>query len=290
MNKYLTLLAYASALILPVTCHPLQSTDAALRTRNILSKREEPTTGDDLPDTEPHPNQLDQVETAFADAILLAQHAHDSIDDDETIFSNYFHEGDRAGVKNVFSAIIGSSSLFGNYDGSHLLGNIHVQTTDTEGSCSDQTLAYTNDGKTEHPYIVLCPNAFKKKAISDLNGADHEKADGAVHYIDCDTLKANGHVSYLMNALGATLIHEYTHYDGLTEHIFGGPIIDQDDGYGPYNVYGRLDKGLSPFNADSYMYYAVHSYFNHECDFEFGAPRDGIDNIDPDCGGMDCDS
>ena len=291
MNKHLTLLALASALILPATCHPLQSTDAALRTLNILSKRAEPNTGDDLPDTDTHPNQLDQVETAFADALLLAQHAHDNIDNDDTIFSNYFDEGDRAGVKNVFGAIIGSPSLLlHHYDGSDLLGNILVQTTDTENSCSEQTLAYTNDGKTDHPYIVLCPNAFKKKAITDLNGADHEDADGAGHYIDCDTLKANGHVSYLMNSLGATLLHEYTHYDDLTEHVFGASIIDQDDGYGPYNVYGKLDHAFSPFNADSYLYYAVHSYFNDECDFEFGKPRDGVDNSDPDCGGMDCDS
>ena len=76
----------------------------------------------------------------------------------------------------------------------------------------------------------------------------------------------------------------------MTKHIFGASIIDDDDGYGPVNVYEKLDKGLTPFNADSYMYYAVHSYFNDECDFEFQTPRDGTDNVDPDCGGMECDN
>lgn len=291
MNKYLTLLAFASALILPATSHPLQSTDAALRTRNILSKRGEPTTGDDLPDTEPHPNQLDQVETAFADAILLAQHAYENIDDDNTIFPNYFGLRSRNGVKKVFGAIIGSSSLLGNYDGSELLGNIHVQTTDSSDLCSTGTLAYTTTD-TVGQHIVLCPDAFKKKAIGKLNGADPTKPGDASHFIDCNTLKANGHVSYLMNALGATLVHEYTHYDELTKDIFQGkPIIDQDNGYGPYNVYGRLNKNTAAFlNADSYMYYAVHSYFNKACDFEFEAPRTGTDDVDPDCGGTVCAS
>ena len=291
MNKYLTLLAFASALILPATSHPLQSTDAALRTRSILSKRGEPTTGDDLPDIEPHPSQLDQVETAFADAILLAQHAYENIDKDTTIFPNYFALRSRNGVKKVFSAIIGSSSLLGNYDGSEQLGNIHVQTTDSSGLCSSGTLAYTTDD-TVGQHIVLCPDAFKKKAIGKLNGADPSKSSDARHFIDCDTLTQNGHVSYLMNALGATLLHEYTHYDELTKHIFQAkPIVDQDDGYGPYNVYGRLNKNTQAYlNADSYMYYAVHSYFADKCGFDFQAPRSGTDDVDPDCGGTVCAS
>ncbi|CAF9915984.1 MAG: hypothetical protein HETSPECPRED_002704 [Heterodermia speciosa] len=279
------------ALFLPAFCLPAQSTDAALQARNVLAKRTNPDTGDDLPDSDDHPNHLDQVETAFNDALELASYVLDNIDKDTTIFPNYFDEGDRAGVKNVYAAILGTTSIPENpTTGNDLLGNLLVQTTDTDGLCTDQELAYSNDEDPENPFIVLCPNAFKKKAVTSLNGAENpaDNPDDAKHYILCDDLKINGHVSYLMNSLGSTLLHEYTHYDGLVESIFGAPIIDQDNGYGPVNVYNNLDKGLSPFNADSYMYYALHTLWNELCSFEFDPPRAGTDDADPDCGNTVC--
>ena len=186
--------------------------DASGTARDMLSKRAEPTTGDDLPDTDNHPNQLDQVETAFNDALELASYVMNQIDTDTTIFPNYFDEGDRAGVKNVFSAILGTGDPNAPV-GNDLLGNLHVQTTDTNNLCGGSTLAYTNGHDTDSPYIVLCPNAFKKKAVTALKGADNpaDNPDDAKWYIGCDELAANGHVSYLMNSLGATLLHEYTY-------------------------------------------------------------------------------
>lgn len=279
------------SLCLPAFGLPSQTIDPGLRVRGPLTKRTEPDTGDDLPDTPDHPNQLDQVETAFNDALELASYVLSSIDKDTDIFPNYFDDGDRAGVKNVFAAILGTISIPETpTTGNDLLGNIIVQTTDTDGLCADQELAYSNDEDPEKPFIVLCPNAFKKKAVTSLNGAENpaDNPDDAAHYILCDDLKINGHVSYLMNSLGSTLLHEYTHYDGLVESIFGAPIIDQDDGYGPVNVYNKLDKGLAPFNADSYMYYALHSLWSTICTFDFDAPRAGTDDVDPDCGGSIC--
>ena len=178
---------------------------------NILSKRAEPTTGDDLPDTGNHPNKLDQVETAFNDALELASYVNMFIDTDTTIFPNYFNEGDRPGVKNVFTAILGTGDPNAP-SGNDLLGKLHVQTTDTNNLCDGRTLAYTNGHDTDNPYIVLCPTAFNKKAVTSLNGADNpaDNPDDAKWYVDCDELNANGHVSYLMNSLGATLLHEYT--------------------------------------------------------------------------------
>ena len=35
--------------------------------------------------------------------------------------------------------------------------------------------------------------------------------------------------------------------------------------------------------------YALHSYWNDRSDFEFGAPRAGIDDEDSDCGGVICE-
>ncbi len=39
--------------------------------RHFLLERSDPNTGADLPDTGSHPNQLDQVESAFAHTLLI---------------------------------------------------------------------------------------------------------------------------------------------------------------------------------------------------------------------------
>ena len=53
-----------------------------------LVRRGEPGTGDDdFPDDPPHPNKLDQVETAFNDAIELTSYVLSNIDGDNTIFN-----------------------------------------------------------------------------------------------------------------------------------------------------------------------------------------------------------
>lgn len=216
MVHFRLLLACASLLLstsFSAPWAPSREREGTLIARNLLSKRTEPNTGDDLPDTPNHPNQLDQVETAFNDALELASYALNGIDTDTTIFPHYFLEGDRAGVKNVFVAILGTTEIPENpTTGNDLLGSLLVQTTDTNVECNEDTLAYTNGQDTDRPYIVLCPNAFKKKAVTALNGAPDpaDNPDDAQYYINCEELAANGHVSYLMNSLGATLLHEYT--------------------------------------------------------------------------------
>lgn len=192
---------------------PSYSPNTPVLIRNVLSKRAEPTTGDDLPDTPNHPNQLDQVETGFHDAIEIAALVIQNIDTDTAIFPHYFNEGDRAGVKNVFAAILGSTSVPDTpTDGNALLGNIHVQTTDPRNFCElGDVLGYMDQHETPNPFIVLCPNVFKKKAFTALKGADNpaDNPDDAKWYANCDEIRANGHVSYLFNTLGATLLHEY---------------------------------------------------------------------------------
>lgn len=215
MRGSLPLLASASVLLSTAFAFPHPHSDADVVARNILSKRTEPDTGEDLPDTDEHPNHLDQVETAFNDALELASYVLNVIDTDSTIFPHYFDEGDRAGVKNVYAAILGTTSTpEGPTTGNDLLGNLLVQTTDTSNLCGDGlTLAYTTGHDTDHPFIVLCPNAFNKKAVTSLKGAENpaDNPDDAKHYIQCEDLQAQGaFVSYKMNSLGATLLHEYT--------------------------------------------------------------------------------
>ena len=125
-----------------------------------------------------------------------------------------------------------------------------------------------------------------------LKGTDPFEDANEKWYMTCGQL--NGHVSYLMNILGATFLHEYLHFDGLVQSVFGAPIIDQADanevsiGYGPVQVYDNLSKDLAPFNADSYTYYALNIFWNFLCSTTFEAPRAGIDDADPDCGGETC--
>ncbi len=301
MSRVVVLCLLAISFIANISAAPLStSPNPAVTAHNALRKRAEPGTGDDdFPDTEPHPNRLDQVETAFSDAFELAAYVLNSIDDDIDIFPHYFNGGDRAGVKNVFLAIFGTTTIPENPSvGNDLLANIHIQREDTEGQCKDpRTLAYMHDGETKKPTIVLCDTAFKKKAVTKLKGADPQNdEDKKKWYMTCEPLEENGHVSYLMNTLGATLLHEYLHFDGLVESVFGAPIIDQADpsgkpiGYGPVQVYDSLSKDLAPFNADSYTYYALHNLWNVLCQKDFKAPRAGTDDADPDCGGKVCKS
>lgn len=212
MPRLVSWLAYASLLLSPAICAPF-SPNAPVVARNILAKRTEPNTGDDLPDTEPHPNNLDKVEAAFNDALELASYALDNLSkDDNTILTHYFNEGDKDKVKSVFQAVIGPTNTGANPGtGNDLLGNILVQTQDPDGKCNGGTLAYMDNYNTDEPFIVLCPIAFNKKGVTAIKGAENP-ADNPVDakfYIHCDDLKTNGHVSYLFNSLGATLLHEY---------------------------------------------------------------------------------
>ena len=263
---------------------------------SYLSKRGEPQTPDtEYPDTETHPNHLDQLEAAIQDAFELCDYVLTTpghgIDSDSPIFTKYFDEGDRAGVKSVFQTIQPSSGV-----GNDLLDNIFLQNEDPDGKCDDRTLA-ASYLEGDDPFIVTCPSLFNKKAVTPLKGA--ESNDG--HYIACDELLSGdgntgtGAVSYKMNSLGMTLLHEYTHYDAMLETIFGAPIIDQADangepiGYGPVQV-RALDKKLAPFNADSYAYYASEVLWSIICVADFTDPSAGVDDADPNCSSSPCEA
>jgi len=77
------------------------------------------------------------------------------------------------------------------------------------------------------------------------------------------------------------------HMDKMIQASFGSIIDDpnKNPGYGPVNVYDRLAKDQARINADSYAYYASHVLWSTICGHDFAAPRPGIDDNDPDCGG-----
>ena len=209
MVRISSISAWAILLFSPAFCAPF-SPNPPVITRNVLAKRAEPATGDDFPDIGPRPTSLDKVEGAFNDAIELAAYALTQLaQDDNTILKHYFKEADKDKVKSVFQTLVGTSNTPKNpATGNEKLGNIFVQTVDAQNACSDgRTLAYMEDHNTDKPFIVLCPRAFSKKGVTAINGADPDK--DSRYYLNCTDLVANGHVSYLMNSLGATLLHEY---------------------------------------------------------------------------------
>ena len=205
------LILLGSLLLSPGQCAPSsQSVSGAHISKSRLMKRGEPATSDsDLPDSPNHPNQLDKVETAFFDALTLVDCVlRFGFTMDEDIFLKYFAERDREMVKEVFLAVGTSDGILppDRVTGNDLLDEILVQTTDDQGICAGPTLAYFQN--QAEPFIVLCPVAFEKKAVSALKGADPEDPVAEERfYITCDDL--GNTVSYLMNSLGATLLHEY---------------------------------------------------------------------------------
>ena len=149
------------------------------------------------------------METAFNDALELADYVvRRGFDNDPDIFTKYFDEGDRAKVREVFVTIgsNGKELPETGATGNDLLDKLLVQTTDDDQFCDTGVLSYLINKKTK-PYIVLCPAAFNKLATTQLKGADAQTDDGRKYYATCEKLGDN--VSYRMNTLGATLLHEY---------------------------------------------------------------------------------
>ncbi|KAJ4420470.1 hypothetical protein N0V82_004347 [Gnomoniopsis sp. IMI 355080] len=297
IHSYMSLGTFLLGLVLASPHDSLHNPQQGRTISSILSKRGEPQTPEtEYPDTEPHPNQLDQLETAIQDAFELCDYVltsvGDGIDSDSPIFTKYFDEADRAGVKKVFQTISPSAGV-----GNDLLDNILLQKEDPDGRCDDRTLA-ASYLEGDDPFIVTCPSLFNKKAVTELKGTE---AGDDTHYVLCDDLLSGGDftgtgaVSYKMNSLGMTLLHEYTHYDAMLQDIFGGPIIDQEDangepiGYGPVQV-RALDKALAPFNADSYAYYASEVLWTVLCQHDFADPTAGVDDEDPNCADSPCEA
>ncbi|KAI4271154.1 MAG: hypothetical protein LQ337_006209 [Flavoplaca oasis] len=252
-------------------------------------RRAEPFVAADVLDSANHPSPRDRVSGAIYDALQLVIVALDKIDNDNTIFPNYFSRRDREKVKAVYQAIAGPCNT-----GNVMLSDLTLTTQEEpDEECDVDTLAYLYPPSGEQARITLCPNFFKKKAFTMVKGAPNPD-DDPDHYVRCEELRADGHVSYHMETMGAVLLHEYTHFNRITKSIFSKRILDQEssDGklaYGAYRVYNELNKNLlSRVNADSYTYYAMELFWTEFCNFQFLAPRKGIDDDDSACGGSVC--
>ncbi|KAL8992623.1 MAG: hypothetical protein Q9169_006955 [Polycauliona sp. 2 TL-2023] len=252
-------------------------------------RRAEPQLAADILDSAVHPSPRDRVNGAIYDALQLVLVALDKIDNDNTIFPNYFSRRDRVKVKAVFQAIAGPCNT-----GNVMLSQLTIRTTDEKKLCSGgDTFAYLYPNDADQPFLTICPLFFKKKHFTMVKGARDPENDPD-HYVRCQEIQANGHVSYVMETMGATLLHEYTHFDKLIKPVYSKSILDQslDDGtqaYGSFYVYNNLNKNIKArVNADSYTYYALELFWTEVCQTNFLPPRENIDDIDPDCGGTPC--
>ncbi|KAL9579089.1 MAG: hypothetical protein Q9212_005311 [Teloschistes hypoglaucus] len=245
---------------------------------------------EDIDDSTPHPNQHDQVETAIVDALQLALVTLELIDNDRDVYPHYFARSDREKVKEVFRRVAGPCST-----GNVLLSNIHIQTTDTNPpGCDEWILARIVKRDGHSPVIILCgPQVWRKKAFTVLPGAGFAENNPA-RYLDCQQVWGeNGRISWRMETLGAVLLHEYFHFNDLTQSVYGRDILDQvlpngDGAYGVEAVYDNLNKNiLARINADSYTQYALHLFWRELCGVEYQAPL-MPDAMDVDCGGQPC--
>jgi len=210
-------LLISDVLGLPTSKSSITALSLPTSLKHHIRVRAEPNTGDeDLnPDEEPHPNKLDKVERAFFDAFELASYATNVIDDPnrQGIFTKYFNEEDRANVRKVFATIWTQpedQNAPAADGGSSFLGEIMVQQTDSRNLCGDPRLmAYLDQNKAPNDVaLVLCPRAFNKKGVTAIEGQDPQGPGFENHYLTCDAIGDN--VSFRMNSLGMTLLHEYT--------------------------------------------------------------------------------
>lgn len=91
------------------------------------------------------------------------------IDSDSPIFSHYFHEGDRAKVKDVFLKLAGNPANEQELipDGATELGQITFQGIDTPNAGADDpaceqpgTHMYMEYYETDGPVVVVCEDAW----------------------------------------------------------------------------------------------------------------------------------
>lgn len=225
-------------------------------------------------------------------------------------FYRYFSEEHARDVFNVFSYVLGRRG-YGpdevtqpDWPLSILYGS-QRSVWDRVGNCVAKpgfVCWFSNWGRypSGAPYMVLCPQLFTRYPRPLLGW-------------DCDHVPeaANGAII----TIGTMMLHEITHWNALTlkaapqiplrvadyGYALGGVRVPNDgmppDGYGPYNAMmlnrnrgrGRgTDK--QPYQiADSFMWFALESYWSDTCKREFKDPpnpnapqtaRDAVQNLD----------
>ncbi|KAK4544580.1 hypothetical protein LTR36_004152 [Oleoguttula mirabilis] len=239
---------------------------------------------------------IQQLTDAFSDALELASYAVTDLDDD--IFQKYFDEADQTTVLSVFDNILGNPA-----DESSPIGNAKLtQITVTSDYIDDDFPNYVCDGATfaairnelaDNPTIVICPSAFGHGGNGKSYG--DESSNNFVDAITCEYFtQASTRVSWMMETLGAILLHEYTHFQSLVDPALADPTTDYEgengdpESVGPYSA-RNLDHGLAVTNADSYTWMATENLWSVICKNEgpYDDPTED-DAVDSNCGDETC--
>jgi hypothetical protein len=148
-----------------------------------------------------------------------------------------------------------------------------------EKTCDGKTLAELRNPESYYPNMVLCPIAFLQGGI----GKSYGIIPFRIHAVKCSNFDKR--VSWKMDTLGATLLHEYTHFKMLVVPPLGAQTLDP--AYGAYNS-RNLDKVQATNNADSFAWAAIENFWSIICnnrDFEDPVYNDAVD---PNCGMKIC--
>lgn len=175
-----------------------------------------------------------QIKAALPDAIDLATRVQQDYDSYKDVWSKYFPESDHATVQKVFQNIVSDPSSPG--EGSDVVALCRISGFDFStinpsvgecGGASAYTFNWPSDSVTDEmptgsSYTYFCPEAYKETArYSDIT---------------CDQLTDT--LNDGMDFLGATLMHEWLHNDGIGKAATGTHITDVngDKGYGELSL------------------------------------------------------
>lgn len=143
--------------------------------------------------------------------------------------------------------------------------------------CDGYTMAELRDWWSDNPKMIICDGA-------GLNHGGIRKGYTNVKAIDCGSL--DHEVSWKMDTLGATILHELTHWHKLVVPPLKKETDDEDNYYGCKGA-RDLPKAQSTNVADQYNWFATELLWTMSCGKDYANPTDKSAD-DPNCHGHVC--
>ncbi|KAL8740836.1 MAG: hypothetical protein Q9190_006502 [Brigantiaea leucoxantha] len=243
--------------------------------KHPLSKRTLPPL-DAFPNDEESQKRRTALSEALSDTLLLAQQVSLSYPGDDgsgsyaDIWGKYFPPADHEKVKGVWDKIMSDPNNPG--QGEHILRtavivgfdimkaqlNVELCTPGVEAYTNPFPIGFDNRLPNTATFTFFCDPAF---TLPDRYG-------------DLSCAKVGDTVSSKMEFLGASILHEWMHNDGVGKAGTGGDHIgdyktpeDVSAGYGPYKtrqlLINKPDQCIK--NADSFVYLALEILWTKAC-------------------------
>ncbi|KAJ5587785.1 uncharacterized protein N7459_003550 [Penicillium hispanicum] len=192
-----------------------------------------------------------KISAGFHEALILASYARSFIDSQdegaEIVYEKYFPQEDKATVRQVYQNILGDDNTGGNRLSSITVVNDFPLPGTNHYACTNpHTGAVLRYYTYNRPKMIICPAGLQLPALGS---------------VQCATLQ--GQMSNQMDTLGASILHEYTHFRRLVVP----PLTKETDDL----VYGFADSesiGNTPHaknNADNYAWFATEAFWTSHC-------------------------